>query len=79
MAIKCGIDDHRITHAITSKLSHHAVLYPLEDLAVEGKIKLSYIDIDESGVVSLSHLKELLANNPRTFALYKVCTKSVAP
>ena len=67
MAIKCGIDDHRITHAITSKLSHHAVLYPLEDLAVEGKIKLSYIDIDENGVVSLSHLKELLANNPRTF------------
>ena len=67
MAIKCGIDDHRITHAITSKLSHHAVLYPLEDLAAERKIKLSYIDIDENGVVSLSHLKELLANNPRTF------------
>ncbi len=67
MAIKCGIDDHKITHAITSKLSHHAVLYPLEDLEAEGRIKLSYIDIDESGVVSLPHLKELLANNPRTF------------
>ena len=67
MAIKCGINDHKITHAITSKLSHHAVLYPLEDLAAEGKIKLSYIDIDENGVVSLSHLKELLENNPRTF------------
>ena len=66
MAIKCGIDDHKINHAITSKLSHHAVLYPLEDFAAEGKIKLSYIDIDENGVVSLSHLKELLANNPRT-------------
>jgi cysteine desulfurase len=67
MAIKCGINDHNITHAITSKLSHHAVLYPLEDLAAEGKIKLSYIDIDENGVVSLSHLKELLENNARTF------------
>ena len=67
MAIKCGIDDHKITHAITSKLSHHAVLYPLEDLEAEGRIKLSYIDIDENGVVSLAHLKELLANNPRTF------------
>jgi len=67
MAIKCGIDDHKITHAITSKLSHHAVLYPLEDLAVEGRITLSYIDIDDNGVVSLPHLKELLANNPRTF------------
>ena len=67
MAIKCAIEDHKIAHAITSKLSHHAVLYPLEDLAEEGKIKLSYIDIDENGVVSLSHLKDLLANHPRTF------------
>ena len=67
MAIKCGIHDHNITHAITSKLSHHAVLYPLEDLEAEGRIKLSYIDIDENGVVSLAHLKELLVNNPRTF------------
>ena len=67
MAIKCAINDHKITHAITSKLSHPAVLYPLENLAAEGKIKLSYIDTNESGEVSLDHLKELLANNDRTF------------
>ncbi|MBC8266514.1 MAG: cysteine desulfurase [Flavobacteriales bacterium] len=67
MAIKCAINDHKITHAITSKLSHHAVLYPLEDLAAEGKIKLSYIDFDENGTVSLPHLKELLEDNERTF------------
>ena len=67
MAIKCGIYDHKITHAITSKLSHHAVLYPLEDLAAEGKIHLSYIDVDVDGVVSLSHLKQLLSENDRTF------------
>ncbi len=67
MAIKCGIEDYKIKYAITSRISHHAVLYPLEDLAALGKIKLSYIDIDENGVVSLSHLKELLKNNPRTF------------
>lgn len=67
MAIKCAIHDHKITHAITSKLSHHAVLYPLEDLAAEGIIKLSYIDTDENGLVSLTHLKELLAENERTF------------
>ena len=67
MAIKCAIHDHKITHAITSKLSHHAVLYPLEDLAADGKIKLTYIDIDENGTVSLSHLKQLLEDNERTF------------
>ena len=67
MAIKCGIDDHKITHAITSKLSHHAVLFPLEDLEKEGIIKLSYVNIDENGVVDLHHLKELLQNHARTF------------
>ena len=43
MAIKCGIKDHNITHAITSKLSHHAVLHPLEELEKSGVIKLSDI------------------------------------
>ncbi|MDB0027460.1 cysteine desulfurase [Flavobacteriales bacterium] len=67
MAIKCGIHDHKITHAITSKISHHAVLYPLEDLEKEGIIKLSYVNIDENGVVDLNHLEKLLQNNARTF------------
>ena len=67
MAIKCAIQDHSIQHAITSKISHHAVLYPLKDLHDERKINLSYIDIDNNGLVSLSHLKELLQNNSRTF------------
>ena len=67
MAIKCAIQNHKITHAITLRISHHAVLYPLQDLHKEGIIKLSYVDFDKDGVVSLSHLKELLAENPRTF------------
>ena len=67
MAIKCAIHDHKITHAITSKISHQAVLYPLQDLDNEGVIKLSYVAIDKDGAVSLSHLKELLKDNSRTF------------
>tara|TARA_B100000700_G_scaffold291686_1_gene350925 strand:+ start:264 stop:1403 length:1140 start_codon:yes stop_codon:yes gene_type:complete len=67
MAIKCAIHDHKITHAITSRISHHAVLFPLEDLQKEGLIKLSYVDIDKNGVISITHLKELLESYPRTF------------
>ena len=67
MAIKCAIHDHDIKHAITSKISHHAVLYPLEDLANDNIIELSYIDIDSSGMISLSHLEDLLKNNSKTF------------
>ena len=36
-------------------------------LEKEGLIKLSYVDIDKDGVISISHLKELLESNPRTF------------
>ena len=67
MAIMCGIHDNDIKHAITSKISHLAILHPLEDLAAAGKIKLSYVNIDKDGEVSLTHLKELLEDNERTF------------
>jgi cysteine desulfurase len=67
MAIKCGIKDHNITHAITSNLSHHAVLHPLEELEKSGVIKLSHVEVNDKGQVSLSNLKELLESHPRTF------------
>ena len=67
MAINCAIEDYNITHAITSKISHHAVLYPLQSLADKKKIKLSYVKIDKNGLVSNDHLEELLNKNPRSF------------
>ena len=67
MAIKMSIENYNIKHAITSKISHHAVLYPLEKLAKENKIKLSYVKLDENGLVSFSDLENLLKNNLRTF------------
>ena len=30
MAIKCAIQDYKITHAITSRISHHSVLYTIQ-------------------------------------------------
>ena len=67
MAIQCAIHDYNITHVITSKISHYAVLYPLQALEKKGKIKISYVDIDLNGLVSLSHLTRLLENNDRSF------------
>ena len=63
MAIRCGMVDLGINHAITSKIEHHAVGHTLEDLASKGMIKLSYVDLDEKGNVDLSHLEELLKTN----------------
>jgi len=42
MAIRCGILDNNITHAITSSISHKAVLYPLEELDEKELIYPSY-------------------------------------
>jgi len=65
-AIRCGILYHGITHAITSKIEHHAVLHTLEALAQEGIIKLSFVNINEKGSIDLAHLEELLKTHPKT-------------
>lgn len=67
MAIHGSIYDLGITHAITTKIEHHAVLHTLESLEKQGKIKLSFVNIDSKGVVDLTHLEELLKTHPRTF------------
>lgn len=66
MAIRCGITDHHITHAITSKIEHHAVLHTLEALQKAGIIKLSFVDIDAKGNIDYGHLEALLKNNERS-------------
>ena len=67
MAIRCGMTDLAINHAITTTLEHHAVVHTLEDMAQKGYIKLSYVNLDENGSVDLKHLEELLATNDRSF------------
>lgn len=67
MAIRCGIHDLGLKHAITSALEHHAVLHTLEELAHKGEVKLSIVNVDEQGHVDLAHLEELLKNNERSF------------
>jgi len=66
MAIYCTVRDLGVKHAITSAIEHHAVLHTLEELAKEGKIKLSFVKIDSLGRVDLDHLEELLKNNERS-------------
>jgi len=65
-AIRCGIIDHGITHAITSRIEHHAVVHTLEALEKSGIIKLSFLDVDAKGNVDLEQLEELLKTNERS-------------
>ncbi|MFD0764135.1 cysteine desulfurase family protein [Mucilaginibacter lutimaris] len=66
-AIRCGIVDHKLTHAITTKLEHHAVVHTLQAMEKAGVIKLSYADVDNKGNVDYDHLETLLKNNERSF------------
>lgn len=66
-AIRCGIIDHKLTHAITTKLEHHAVIHTLQSMEKAGVIKLSYVDVDCKGNVDYDHLETLLKDNERSF------------
>lgn len=66
-AIRCGIVDHHITHAITSRLEHHAVIHTLQAMEKAGIIKLSFIDTDNKGNIDYDQLESLLKDNERSF------------
>lgn len=67
MAIRCGIIDHQIKHAITTRIEHHAVLHTLEAMQKGHLIELSFVDIDSKGNIDYNHLDELLSSHPRSF------------
>src|SRR5580698_6524824 len=66
-AIRCGITDNQIKHAITSRLEHHAVIHTLEAMQRAGSIKLSFVDVDAKGTIDYAELETLLQNNERSF------------
>ncbi|MDB5138914.1 MAG: cysteine desulfurase [Mucilaginibacter sp.] len=66
-AIRCGIADHNIKHAITTRLEHHAVIHTMEALEKAGSIKLSFVDVDDKGNIDYDHLEGLLKDNDRSF------------
>ena len=66
MAICSSVNTFGLKHAITSKVEHHAVLHTLENLEKKGKLKLSYVNLDEKGSIDYGHLEELLNQNSRS-------------
>uniref|UniRef100_F4C612 Cysteine desulfurase n=1 Tax=Sphingobacterium sp. (strain 21) TaxID=743722 RepID=F4C612_SPHS2 len=66
-AIRRGILDHQLSHAISSPLEHHAVLHTLQELEKEGSIKLTLLDVDAKGHVDLSQLERVLQNSQPSF------------
>lgn len=44
-------------HIITSSIEHHAILHTCEYLETQCGFEITYIDVDENGILKLDHLK----------------------
>ena len=66
MAIRGAVRDAGITHIITSKIEHPAVINTIAHLLKKNKVSLDYVNIDKNGVVDLNHLEDLLIRNENT-------------
>ena len=65
-ALYCSVRDLGVTHIISSPIEHHAVTHTIEDLERAGKVKLSWVRLNENGHVDLQHLEELLSSGEKT-------------
>jgi cysteine desulfurase len=66
MAINQSIETYDIKHVISSVIEHHAVEHTIKTLEKAGKVKVSWVKLDEKGNVDLADLEELLKNNSRS-------------
>lgn len=60
-ALKAAMEAYKAkgNHLITSKIEHHAILHTCEYLEKQG-CEVTYIDVDENGVVDLQQLKDAI-------------------
>lgn len=66
-AIKAMAEEKKQTskHIITSKIEHHAVLHSCEHLEEQG-YRVTYLNVDQDGIVDLRELEEHLKNDKKT-------------
>lgn len=58
-----------VTHIISSRIEHHAILDNITMLKEQKQLKVSYIDIDKNGDLNLTQLEEILQENSHTKTL----------
>ncbi len=66
LILRSAVRDLKVTHIITSKIEHHAVLHTVEALKREYEIQVSYVNLDENGDVDYLHLETLLDVESKT-------------
>jgi len=64
--LNSAVKDLGVTHIITSKIEHHAVLHTVGKLQNDFKIQVSFVKLDEHGHIEYSHLETLLQTEAKT-------------
>ena len=62
-------------HIITTKIEHHAILHTCEYLEKQRGFEITYLDVDENGVVKLEDLKQAI--RPDTIFLFQSCLRTM--
>lgn len=65
-AISGCISELGIKHVITTTIEHHAVLNTLQAYEKRGLIRISYLNIDNKGVIDLIHLESILKKEDKS-------------
>ncbi len=60
LALQCAVKHLGVSHIITSKIEHHAVLHTAEDLERNCAVQVSYVNVNAFGEIDYKHLEELL-------------------
>jgi cysteine desulfurase len=66
MALRCAVNDLDVTHIITSKIEHKAVLETAQELEAKKAITISYVKLDQMGRADLADLERLAEEKPRS-------------
>lgn len=61
--LRSAVKDLKVQRIITSKMEHHAVLYPIDQLKKEYDVKVDYVQNSADGTIDLTHLVSLLSES----------------
>jgi len=64
--LRSAVRDLGVKRIITTKIEHHAVLYPALALQKEFGIQVDFVNIKSDGNIDVTHLVELLSQNSKT-------------
>jgi len=66
MAIRSCVKSYGIKTAVSVSIEHHAVLHSLDYIERTKGVEVTYLNIDEQGVIDYNQLEAYLKNNPNS-------------